>query len=203
MAFYDADHGARDGSSPLTWVHQVLTTHAPQNNVDQTILVCLPRVLGYVFNPVSFWLCYSAGVLTHVLCEVNNTFGETHTYLCDISNHADEDGYCSANKVFHVSPFLPRNGQYMFRFKINATDMAIQIDYYSDEGKKQLITNLSGHLHPIHTKNWARAFFCYPFVTFGAVALIHWQAVKLFWKKQKFFRKPIQNNVKITTTTKS
>ncbi len=203
MSFYDHDHGARDGTPSGSWIADILKTHAPKSSIDKIILVCLLRVFGYVFNPVSFWLCYNKAVLSHVLCEVNNTFGETHSYLCDISSDLDDDEYCHAQKVFHVSPFLPRNGFYKFRFKINKDDMAIQIDYYDIDGNKQLVTNLSGHLSPINQQNWYRAFLGYPFVTLGAVALIHWQAVKLFWKKQKFFQKPIQNPEKLTTTGKS
>lgn len=203
MSFYDRDHGVRDGTSCQPWIQKILINHAPQSNIDKVVMVCLPRIFGYVFNPVSFWLCYANGALCHVLCEVNNTFGETHSYLCNISSDTDEEGFCKTDKVFHVSPFLPRNGFYKFRYKINSDDMAIQIDYYDVDGNKQLITNLSGHLSPVNQKNWYRAFLCYPFVTFGAVGLIHWQAVKLFWKGQRFFKKPILISKKITTTSKS
>ena len=85
----------------------------------EIVLYCFPRMLGYVFNPVSFFVCHdAAGTVRAVLAEVNNTFGESHCYLLA---HADGRALVSgetmtAPKVFHVSPFFPVAGHYEFRF---------------------------------------------------------------------------------------
>src|SRR3982074_1008899 len=85
----------------------------------EIVLYAFPRMLGYVFNPVSFWVCHdTSGNVRAVLAEVHNTFGETHHYLL-----ADENGRAlvsgetlSARKALHVSPFCAVQGHYAFRF---------------------------------------------------------------------------------------
>ena len=80
FSFHYADHGARDGSHPLAWIRALLN----ENEIvadGEISLQCFPRVLGFVFNPVSFWYCHNnTGELVAVLAEVNNTFGERHNY---------------------------------------------------------------------------------------------------------------------------
>ena len=82
----------------------------------------MPRMLGYVFNPVSFWFCRDrSGALRAVLCEVNNTFGESHCYLVhhDDLRPIEPDAWLDGRKAFHVSPFLPVEGGYRFRFRLD------------------------------------------------------------------------------------
>ena len=87
MSFFRRDHGPRDGSDLHTWIKKILHEQNLQDIDGDIVLVCMPRILGYVFNPVSFWLCHDrAGALRAILCEVNNTFSESHCYLCA---HAD------------------------------------------------------------------------------------------------------------------
>jgi uncharacterized protein len=82
FSFHYADHGARDGSSPERWIRRLLASEGIENADGEVVLQTFPRVLGYVFNPVSFWLCHDRdGGLRAILCEVNNTFGEHHNYL--------------------------------------------------------------------------------------------------------------------------
>ena len=101
FSFYEKDHGYRDGSQLDAWVRDTLG-EAGLNNFDgKIILQTFPRVLGYVFNPVSFWYCYSNDKLTAVICEVNNTFGESHSYVIKNQNNNN----VTLPKEFHVSPF--------------------------------------------------------------------------------------------------
>lgn len=88
-SFYDKDHGLRDGSSSLKWATDLLNQYKLE--YDDIKLMTMPRVLWYLFNPVSFWLCYKNNKLIAVIAEVNNTFKETHSYIChkngqDITN---------------------------------------------------------------------------------------------------------------------
>jgi len=203
MGFYSRDHGARDGSDLQAWVRNILHANNVQVADGEVVLVCMPRVLGYVFNPVSFWLCYDqAGELRAVLCEVNNTFGERHSYLCA---HADRrpiypDDILEAEKLFHVSPFLPRTGEYRFRFVVQPGKFAAFIDYVNGEGQLQLLTSMVAKAQPYTRANRQRAFWGTPLVTFKAVALIHWQALKLLAKGIRYIPKPLQLLAKITTT---
>ena len=103
LSFYSKDHGARDDSQLKDWIKSILDQHDIDS--EDIVLVAMPRVLGYVFNPVSFWLCYDKNrSLRAVLCEVNNTFGETHSYLCFHEDHREISGedwlYGEAPSVF-------------------------------------------------------------------------------------------------------
>ncbi|MDE4971809.1 DUF1365 family protein, partial [Francisella tularensis] len=79
-SFYDKDHGLRDGSSSLKWSTDLLNQYKLE--YDDIKLMTMPRVLWSLFNPVSFWLCYNNNKLIAVIAEVNNTFKETHSYIC-------------------------------------------------------------------------------------------------------------------------
>lgn len=202
LSFYTRDHGTRTHDHLEEWAHSIVKPMVPAANGHIT-LITLPRVLGYVFNPVSFWLCHDAqGTLRAVLCEVNNTFGETHTYLC-----AHPDGrvigpqdILKGRKIFHVSPLLQREGYYEFRFDSRSSFFGAWIDFYDGSGQKQLITALSGTLTPMTDKSLRRAFWRYPLVTFKAIILIHWQAVKLLAKGIKYVPRPKQIQPKISST---
>ena len=116
-SFYDKDHGLRDGSKAVNWATDLLT--ANQLAYDSIKLITMPRVFGYLFNPVSFWLAYNDSKLIAVIAEVNNTFKETHSYICHKNGEPITDKcWFEAEKVFHISPFYPRQGSYKFNFKI-------------------------------------------------------------------------------------
>jgi len=201
FSFYYADHGARDGSHPLLWIRELLDKHGVVAD-GEISLQCFPRVLGFVFNPVSFWYCHSrSGELIAVLAEVNNTFGERHNYLL---SHADgraivEGEVLQRHKVFHVSPFMDVSGHYRFRFynkpitlkksgELPAWRMAC-IDH-GDAVGDLLHTALSGKAVPLTWKPLFTAFFSYPLLTLGVVVRIHWQALRLWLKRVPFFTKP-------------
>ncbi len=204
LSFYEKDHGYKDGRPLKDWAEDILTI----NNIKfegEVTLVCLPRVLGYVFNPVSFYFCHNLdGELKHVICEVNNTFGETHTYICtkDDDSNISETDILKTKKMFHVSPFLERDGYYKFRFSEKGNSLGIWIDYYNDNDEIVLVTSLIGKLEEMNSKSLAKAFWRYPLVTLKTIFLIHWQAIKLVAKKIKYVPKPNQLEKKISKTNK-
>jgi uncharacterized protein len=155
-------------------------------------LITLPRVLGFAFNPVSFWLCHDrAGNLQAVIATVNNTFGEQHRYLCCHADHrpiAAKD-WLEAKKIFHVSPFLAVTGTYQFRFDCPPAKIAIWINHHDADGLL-LSTSLIGETQPLTSARLLACFFRYPLVTVKVVALIHYQAVKLFLKGMRHYHKP-------------
>lgn len=190
--FYDRDHGARDGSPLLPWIRKVLADHNVTTADGEVMLVAHPRLLGYVFNPVSFWLCFDKNsALRAVLCEVNNTFNENHSYLiAHPDGRAIEHGdWIEAEKLFHVSPFLNVEGHYRFRFHVVGVKLGIWIDYY-DKAGIMLHTTLSGHLEELSDKTLLAHFVRSPLMTFGVILRIHWQAVKLWLKKARYHSKP-------------
>lgn len=207
LSFYDKDHGLRDGSSLEKWARGILELQGIAADGEIT-LICMPRVMGYVFNPVSFWLCHDKeGQLRAVLCEVHNTFGEQHTYLCAHKDNRAITGLTSlfAKKLFHVSPFLKREGEYEFKFDVTDIQSGdgqfnIVINYHNHAGHRQLVTSLVGALQPLTKASLRSAFWHYPLVTMKAVVMIHWHALKLVFKRIKYVPKPKQNKRNISST---
>ncbi len=193
LSFHRRDHGARDGSDLDAWIRTLLAAEGLDAADGAIWLQAFPRVLGYVFNPVSFWFCHDrADRLRAVLCEVSNTFGEHHNYLLA---HPDQrpivaSDVLTARKVFHVSPFCEVSGSYRFQFDLHSTITRVRIDY-DDPAGKLLVTSVSGSARPLTTARVVRAFALYPWMTLAVIARIHWQAVRLWFKGVRFVSKPI------------
>ncbi|AGA64184.1 hypothetical protein B488_01910 [Liberibacter crescens BT-1] len=203
VSFHAKDLGQRDGSDPAIWVRAILADYGLDRYIKDIILVTMPRVLGYVFNPISFYFCLDHDkILRSVLCEVHNTFGEQHSYLCANPDHVpiSSEIWLEAKKVFHVSPFLERTGNYKFRFDLQNDKLGVWIDYYDAQKKKQLVTSLTGTFSPLNEKNLRYVFWRHPLVTLKAITFIHWQALRLFLKGVRYGSKPSQIVTKITTT---
>lgn len=200
MSFYDRDHGFGTSGSLQSWARTILEGHGIFLK-GEIVLICMPRILGYVFNPVSFWLCHDAqGALKAVLCEVHNTFKEKHTYLCAHVGGRTimPEEIMTAQKIFHVSPFLKREGHYKFRFDSSKEAFKVWIDYYDENDTKQLVTSLAGHYQPITKRAYRCMFWKYPLVTFKAIALIHYQAIKLVIKGIRYISKPAQKSERVS-----
>jgi uncharacterized protein len=150
------------------------------------------RVLGHVFNPVSWWFCHEQdGSLAFVVAEVNNTFGESHLYLLD-ELEVGRDGLvrASARKAFHVSPFLPIDGlTYRFTFQPAADRFLAHMDVEDADGKLFDATQ-AGRRQPLTSRTLAQALVRHPLTTLWTVVAIHRQALSLWRKRVPFFRKP-------------
>ena len=188
IAFHDRDHG--DGRDDcLAWLDDCLRSEGIADADGEVWLHCYPRVLGYVFKPVSFWYCQRAdGSLAAVVVEVNNTFGERHCYL--LAGPALAFGAeLAARKVFHVSPFCHVTGDYRFRFLRSDSHIVARIDHHDADGAL-LLTHLSGTLAAATRARQRRAFFTMPLMTLGVIVRIHWQALRLLAKRLPLVRKP-------------
>jgi len=190
-SLHDADHGGAPGQGQgAPWVRDVLAQHG-LDVTGRVELLAQPRVLGHVFNPVSFWLVHGAeGDLRVVIAEVSNTFGDRHSYLChhpDLAPITREDTL-EAVKIFHVSPFQPVTGGYTFRFDIGAEKIGIWIDYRT--GNDSLLATLTGTRRPLSNRAILRACLRRPFGSRRVLGLIHWQALKLWWKGARYRPRP-------------
>ncbi len=187
----DLDHGGAPGKGRgAKWVRDVLARYQIVG-VEKVELLAQPRVLGHAFNPVSFWLCRDAqSALKAVIAEVTNTYGDRHSYLCSHPDQRaiDPTDKLTATKIFHVSPFQPIEGSYTFRFDIRDDRVGIWIDYGRGDGG--LIATLAGKRVPLSNRGILRAMLRRPFGTRRVLALIHWQAVKLWWKGATFRARP-------------
>lgn len=192
FSFYKRDYGARDGSELLPWIRGLLARYGVTAADGEVVLMTMPRVLGHVFNPVSFWFCLDkTGGLRAVLAEVNNTFGERHCYLLfhDDQRVIAPDEWLKSNKMFYVSPFLEVKGSYLFRFHYQEHHVGVWIDYQTDEGLV-LQTFVGGVRAPLTNASLMCAFCQIPLVTLKVIALIHYQAVKLWLKRVPYVRRP-------------
>lgn len=191
IALHDADYGGAPGQGQgAAWVRRALAD-AGLPAPARIALLAQPRVLGYVFNPAAFWLCFDdAGGLRVVVTEVTNTYGDRHAYLChrdDLAPLTRAD-VVAARKAMHVSPFQPDEGGYTFRFDIGPERVGVWIDYTSPEGG--LYATLTGRRRPLRASGMLRAMLRRPFGSRRVLALIHWQALVLWWKGVRFRPRP-------------
>lgn len=191
LSFYDKDHGSRDGLSLRTHVDSLLLK-AGATRPHAVKLLCYPRILGWVFNPLSVYYCYDAlGTLTAIIYEVRNTFGETHTYVAPIQEGELRDGLVrqERDKRFYVSPFIKMKMRY--RFRLNQPDERLTLRILECDTEGPLLSaTFSGDRFPLTSGMLLRAFFQVPFQTLKIVGGIHWEALKLWKKGAKFHRRP-------------
>jgi DUF1365 family protein len=172
--YEDAAHGLRDAHAAL------LASHAIPRPA-RVELVTNPRVLGYVFNPVSFFLGYDGtGALTSVVAEVNNTYGGRHRYMFGPGErvpHARRIGF-RRERVLFVSPFLHGDATYELWVDAHAADLAITM--HVDVGADRVfVARLAGRREPLTDLALARAALRYPLMTAQVIGLIHYEALKL------------------------
>jgi len=202
FSFYEKDYGPKDGSSIENWARNILKNQQIDKNINKIFLFTHPRILGYVFNPASFLFCLNEHEkLMAVIVQVNNTFGENHSYLIFNKNNSEigNNQWFEADKEFHVSPFFERKGYYKFRFIFEQNKIAIWIDYFANE-KKLLTSVIYKKQVNFDNINLILAFIKIPFMTLKVIILIHIQALKIFIKKIKYIPKPEPKNSKITLT---
>ena len=189
-----------DAQSPEAWMRDLLNAWKITTADGEIVLMTMPRVLNYAFNPVSFWFCLDTeGGLRAVLADVSNTFGERHKYLL---SHADgraigADDLFTSQKVFHVSPFIEVTGHYQFRFAYDAARIGVWINHHDEQGQL-LTTSVVGKRSPLTSRALLACFFRYPLVTFKVIGLIHYQALRLFTKGVRYHNKPQRPSTEIS-----
>lgn len=191
VSFHDRDHGPRDGSPLRPWIDGVLQESGIDLEGGRIELLSIPRIFGYAFNPLSVWYCYHAdGRPRAILAEVSNTFGEWHHYL--LHEHGHEltwPAHLRADKVFHVSPFIEMQAEYRFRFTEPRDRLAIAINEYRHD-ELLLVATQTGHGQVLTDRHLIKALLRFPFNSVKVMALIHWQALKLWLRRAPFFAKP-------------
>lgn len=193
FSFYDRDHGARQrGGSLRHWVENVLHAYGIDLAGGRIRLLCMPRMLGYGFNPISLWYCeHTDGKLRAVIVEVRNTFGEKHQYVIHAEGAAlDLDAPRHANKAFHVSPFIDMQARYVFKLRPPATQLRVLIEEFTLDGAHLLTASLHGAEKPCSASQLLWQFCRVPLQSFKVIFLIHWQALKLFLRGKRIYHKP-------------
>ena len=200
LSFYDVDHGPRDGTSLISWVKENLNNNNINSNEIKIKLLCYPRVLGYIFNPLSIFFVYDKNSnLISILYEVKNTFGEQHTYVFKI----DKDNQLfehSCKKKFHVSPFIEMNCLYYFKI-LKPTDKLSVVINQNDDSGKLLFASQDGLKNELNNKNLMISYILNPLMSFKIIGAIHFEALKLWIKGIKLVKKKfkIKNNITFET----
>lgn len=173
FAFKSADHG--HGQGLRDWaVEQLREAGLPAP--AKIRLLCYPRILGYVFNPLSVWFCDDAsGHPIATIYEVHNTFGERHTYVLPVG--AEQ----AADKAFYVSPFIGLDCRYEFKIVTPEDRVRIAINE-TEAGEPLLYAAFSGTRRDFTDANLLKLFFSHPLMTLKVTAGIHWEALRLLLK---------------------
>jgi DUF1365 family protein len=192
FGFLDRDHGARDGSALRPWLDARLAEAGIDLAGGPVRLLCFPRVLGYVFNPLSIWFCHHrSGRLAALLYQVHNTFGEQHCYLIpvDAARKAGAPILQSCDKAFYVSPFIDMAATYHFRLAEPDERLAVVIRQWTPEGEL-LVASQTGRRRALDDATLLRAVLAYPLMTLKVIAGIHWHAFRLWRKGARLVARP-------------
>lgn len=186
FSLHDRDHGSGDGAPVAAHIRNIAATAPQGGNIARIFMFCYPRVLGYVFNPLTVYYCYDqTRRLVLMVYEVNNTFGERNTYVIPV-----KDGYRqSCRKNFYVSPFNRVEGHYKFHVVPPGNQLQLKVLLRTAEGPC-LNAYFSGLRQPLTDATLLRSFVTLPLLTVKVIAAIHWQALKLAFKGLRIKPRP-------------
>jgi len=183
FSFHDRDHG--DGSDrPLAeQVRSILHENGIEAGRGAIRLLCYPRLLGYVFNPLSVFYCHDeAGRLRAILYEVSNTFNQKHNYLIPVTDPDSDQIRQSCDKSFYVSPFISMATRYHFRLQPPGNHVSVCIRQ-TDSESAVLHATFTGKRRELSDTTLLRTFVSHPLMTLKVIAGIHWEAL-MIWRKK-------------------
>lgn len=213
FSLHQTDYGLKPGQNGKELKKRVagLVKRQCGKEIKRVELLTMPRVFGYAFNPISVYYCYAeSSSLSHVIYEVNNTFGERFSYMFSVKEQNGKLASHGCKKQLHVSPFFDVSGSYRFRQDKDANVIRLAIDYRSDVSEHKLELSSSQAIDVKENKGSPKTFSAsmslrkkqfssqnllqvsarIPFGTLKVMVAIHWQAFLLWIKKHRIFRKP-------------
>ncbi len=189
FSYHDRDHGWRDDRPLRPWVMDRLARSGVAATAHQIRLLAMPRVLGFVFNPISLiYVEDAAGDLEAVIYEVNSTFGQTHAYVAPANGRGVQRQ--QADKRLFVSPFYGLDGAYRFDVTPPGETLDLAIVKTDAEGAAEFTATLSAERKPLTDARMLRLFLGFPLMTLQVLAGIHWQALRLFMKGVRLVPRP-------------
>ena len=195
FSFHEKDHGYRDHRSLKQFVTDILSNNSIKYNNVKLSILCFPRILGYVFNPLSVIFCFEQDELIAILYEVKNTSNEQHTYCFFNKNFSIKKIYqhhCKKN--FYVSPFIEMDCYYKFSTQVPTDKLSLLIEQFNCKDDKILLASQMGKIIYFTSATILKSFFQHPLMTFKVILGIHYQAMKIYFKGGKYYsrnKKPI------------
>ena len=187
FSFFFKDHTKEPYVNPLSWARKILSSKGLYKSSDKIYILCYPRILGYVFNPLSTYFSIdNKNQIKAIIYEVHNTFGDRHNYVTKYSNTNEK-----VDKIFHVSPFFKIEGEYEFNTKLKNQSLKIEIKYFKNDKTNLLNAIFSGKQSKFNDRNLMLCFILYPLMTIKVIFAIHLQAFLLWIKGIQFFNRPI------------
>jgi DUF1365 family protein len=189
----DRDHGAGDGTSLSAFARAKLRAHGIDTGDGKVLLLTYPRVFGYVFNPISVFYCYdTAGALTALIYEVNNTFGGRTNYVVRAGAACDGVHAHGCTKDLFVSPFAPLEGRYSFRVTDPGDELKLAV-LLRDRDGALIKTHFAAKGEPLTSRTLGAALVRLPFLTLKVIGAIHVEALRLWLKGVPLIRRPRPN----------
>ena len=188
ISFFDQDHGARDGGDLREWITAELDAAGFGESPGRIRLLCLPRIAGYEFNPLTVWFIDDiAGDPRWILYEIHNTFGEAHSHLVEVDgSDRHKHGF---RKEFYVSPFFDVEGGYRVRISQPGERISVVITYEVND-ETVFTATLAGRRLTLTPKTLLGSTIRYPLITFKIMGAIHWEAAKLWFKGARYRKRP-------------
>ncbi|MGQ0620338.1 MAG: DUF1365 domain-containing protein [Panacagrimonas sp.] len=199
LSFHDRDHGAETSGGLRNWAENILRNEGISLDGGRIRLLCMPRLFGFAFNPISIWYCeHRDGRLRAVIAEVRNTFGEKHSYVLASGGEAmPYDQGQDKDKCFHVSPFFDLVGRYRFLLSEPGETLRVVI-HESREGVPILDASIAAQRRVLSDTAILGQVMRMPVMTLKVVAAIHWEALKIWLRGARFHKKPKAPQLEVT-----
>lgn len=200
FSYDDRDHGWRDGRPLRPWVLERLAEAGVSASARRIRLLAMPRVLGFVFNPISLiFVNDGEGDLEAVIYEVNSTFRQRHAYVAPAAGSGVQRQ--TAEKRLFVSPFYGVDGAYRFEIAPPDQRLRLSIAKTDADGRPEFLATLNGERFPLKDGRMLWLFFSFPLMTLQVLAGIHWEALRLFVKGARLAPRPTAADIGTSRAT--
>ena len=192
VAFNEKDHVEREGETLRQYADRLLGEAGLERPARRVLLLAYPRILGYVFNPISVYFVYDdRDELAALIYAVRNTFGERHSYVAPVlEGECDPAGIRQTRaKKLHVSPFMEMDARYHFRILPPGKVVRLRI-HEEAGGQPCLAATFTGRAERLGNASLAGCLFRFPLMTLKVMCAIHWQALRLWLKGATFHKSP-------------
>ena len=199
FSYYENDHGYRDGRLLREFVEDFLLINKVEFKKLKINIMCFPRILGYVFNPLSIIYCYDEKNLIAIFYEVKNTSNEQHTYCFARNKNFKAHKYVhECDKNFYVSPFIGMKARYKFENLTPNQKMSVAINLFDKDNKKILTASQYGIKLPLNSLSLLKELFYNPLATIKVIFAILYEAFFIIIKGGKYYARQKKTNDSIS-----